>query len=36
MENLKTRAERIKAKLEIFDAKPHGTVVKIDLPYSSL
>jgi len=36
MENLKTRAQRIKAKLEISDARPHGTSVKIDLPYASL
>jgi len=36
MENLKKRAERIKATLEISDARPHGTSVKIDLPYTSL
>ncbi|HEY5824824.1 MAG TPA: histidine kinase [Cyclobacteriaceae bacterium] len=36
MENLKKRAERIKAMLEIADARPHGTSVKIDLPYTSL
>ncbi len=35
MENLKKRAERIKANLEISPAKPHGTQVRIDLPYSS-
>jgi two-component system, NarL family, sensor kinase len=36
MENLKRRAERIKAKLEILEVKPHGTSVKIELPYSAL
>jgi len=36
MENLKKRAERIKATLEISDARPHGTLVKIELPYASL
>jgi two-component system, NarL family, sensor kinase len=36
MENLKKRAERIKAKLEITDVRPHGTSVKIELPYASL
>lgn len=36
MENLKKRAERIKATLEITDVRPHGTSVKIELPYTSL
>jgi signal transduction histidine kinase len=36
MDNIRKRAERIKAKLEIMENKPHGTIVKVELPYSSL
>lgn len=36
MENLRKRAERIKAKLEFSENIPKGTIVKMELPYSSL
>ena len=36
MGNMRIRALRINARLEIFKNNPRGTVVKVELPYSSL